>query len=69
MKFATRLRYKYAQVAVDLYFENSIPIPFEAMLCFSTSSPFVDLKDFSIILKFGSTELCSLARKTSCAKN
>ena len=42
MKFATRLRYEYVQVAVDLFFEKSVPFPFEAMVCFcSTLPPFV----------------------------
>ena len=34
MKFATRLWYEYAQVAVDLFFEKSVPFPFEVTVCF-----------------------------------
>ena len=41
MKFATHLWYEYAQVPVDLFFENRVPIPFEVTVCFSTSPPFV----------------------------
>ena len=35
MKFDAHLQYGYAHVAVDLFFENSIPITFEVMVCIS----------------------------------
>ena len=40
MKFATRLRYEYAQVAVDLFFAY-LRISFKATVCFGTLPSFV----------------------------
>ena len=69
MEFVTRLQYEYAQVAVDLFYENLTPVHCSVAVCIHVSPFFMYIKGCAIILKFGSTVSCGLARETRLTKN
>ena len=69
LKFATRLEYEYAQVAVDLFCENVTLVHFSVVVCNYISSFFLYLKECVIILKFGSTVLCGFTRETRLTRH
>ena len=45
MEFVTRLQYEYAQVAVDLFYENLTPVHCSVVVCIHVSPLFLYLKD------------------------
>ena len=69
MEFVTRLKYEYAQVAVDLFYENLTPVHCSVVVYIHVSPFFMHLKECVIISKFGSTVSCGLARETRLTKN
>ena len=69
MEFVTRLQYEYAQVTVDLFYENLTPVHCSVAVYIHVSPFFLHLKECVIISKFGSTASCSLARETRLTKN
>ena len=69
MEFVTRLKYEYAQVAVDLFYENLTPVHCSVVVYIHVSPFFMHHKECVIILKFGSTVSCGLARETRLTKN
>ena len=70
MEFVTRLQYEYAQVAVDIFYENLTPVHCSVHgglhSCFAA---FLYLKECVIISKFRSTVSCDQARETRLTKN
>ena len=69
MEFVTRLQYEYAQVAVDLFYENLTPVHCSVVVCIYVSPLFLYLKECVIISKFRPTVSCGQARETRLAKN
>ena len=69
MEFVTRLQYEYAEVAVDLFYENLTPVHCSVAVCIHVSPFSLYLKECVITSKFGSTVSCSLARETRLTKN
>ena len=61
MESVTHLRYEYAQVAVDLFYEKSV-VHCAVAVCIHIVSFLLYLKECVVILEFGSTVLCSWAR-------
>ena len=57
MEFVTRLQYEYAQVAVDLFYENLTPVHCSVSVCIHVSPFFLYLKECVIISKFGPTSV------------
>ena len=55
MEFVTRLQYEYAQVAVDLFYENLPPVHCSVAVCIHVLQFFLYLKECAIISKFGSS--------------
>ena len=62
MEFVTQLQYEYAQVAVDLLYENLILVHCLVMACIHLLPFFLHLKGCVEILEFGSTVLCDLGK-------
>ena len=69
MEFVTRLQYEYAQVAVDLFYENLTPVHCSVAVYIHVSPFFLHLKECVIISRFRSTVSCGLARETRLTKN
>ena len=59
MEFVTRLQYEYAQVAVDLFYENLTPVHCSVAVYIHVSPFFLHLKECVIISKCGSTVSCA----------
>ena len=49
MEFVTRLQYEYAQVAVDLFYENLTPVHYSVAVYIHVSPFFLYLKECVII--------------------
>ena len=69
MEFVTRLQYKYAQVAVDLFYKNVTLVHCSVAVCAYVSPFFLYFKECVVISEFKSTVLCGLARETKLTKN
>ena len=69
LKFITRLEYEYAQVTVDLFCDNVTLVHCLLVVCNYASPFFLYLKECVIILKFESTVLCGLTRKTRLTRH
>ena len=65
----SHLQYEYAQVAVDLFYENFTPVHCSVAVCIHVLPFFLYLKECVIILKFGSAVSCGLTRETRLTKN
>ena len=68
MEFVTRLQYEYAQVAVDLFYENLTTVHCSVAVYIHVSPFFLYLKECVIISKFGSTVLCGLGKRDKAYK-
>ena len=55
MEFVTLLQYEYAQVAVDLFYENLTPVHCSVAVCIHVWPFFLYLEECVIIPKFGSS--------------
>ena len=49
MEFVTHLQYEYAQVAVDLFYENLTPVHCSVAVCIHVSPFYLYLKEYVII--------------------
>ena len=49
MEFVTRLQYEYAQVAVDLFYENLTPVHCSVVVCIHVSPLFLYLKGVNLL--------------------
>ena len=64
LKFVTHLKYKYAQVTVDLFCKNVTLVYCLVVVCNYILPFFLCLKEYVVILKFGSTMSCGFTRET-----
>ena len=69
LKFVTRLEYKYAQVAVDLFHENITLVHCSVVVCNYVLPFFLYLKERIVISKFGYTVSCGLTRETRLTRH
>ena len=71
MKFITcvLLQYEYTQVAVDLFCKNFTIVLCLMAVCFHVLPFFLHLKECFVILEFGSTVSCGLAREAGHIKH
>ena len=69
LKSITRLEYEYAQVAVDLFYENVSLVHYLVVVCNNVLPLVLYLKECVIISKFGPTVLCGLTRETRLTRH